>query len=50
MRNKSIKENHDEPERLHSSVGQGYHSSTANILFDFPKNVRMKFNSPGHYI
>ena len=49
MRNKSIKETHDEAERLHSSIGKGYHSSAANILFDFPKNVRIKSNSPGHY-
>ena len=40
MRNKSIKETQDETERLHSSVGQGYHSSTANIFLDLPKNVR----------
>ena len=46
MRNKSIKENYDETERIQSSVGQGYHSSTANIFFDSPKNVRIALNSP----
>ena len=46
MRNKSIKENYDETERIQSSVGQGYHSFTANIFFDSPKNVRIALNSP----